>query len=499
MRRALFRVDASDSIGTGHVVRCLVLAQALREAGIDCAFACREHPGHLGALIEGQGFALHLLPAGGDWQQDAAATRQVLAALAPTRWLVVDHYGLDRRWEQAVSASVATLLAIDDLADRQHAAQLLLDQNLAADMHDRYAGKLPPGCKAMLGPEFALLQADYAGLHDRARVRSGRVRRVLVHFGGTDPAGLSLLALEALLRVAPTDLQIDLVLPRDAALEQRLRARAEGLGRVRLHGWLPSLAALVAEADLAVGACGVSAWERLCLGLPALVVTIADNQRDSAAELARRGLVRLLGHHDEVDVDRFALALAPLLRDGLDPQWSQACLQVVDARGAARVAAVLAIERDTPLRARAVGRGDEARLLEWANDPDTRRQAFSPQRIDAATHHAWLERRLAEGEACRFYIVETDAGVAIGSVRLQREGEAWEVHFSLSPLFRGHGLGAPLVATAIGQLRADNMHPAEVFGRVKADNAASRRIFESLAFEPGPEPSGEVLTYRRRC
>jgi RimJ/RimL family protein N-acetyltransferase len=137
-------------------------------------------------------------------------------------------------------------------------------------------------------------------------------------------------------------------------------------------------------------------------------------------------------------------------------------------------------------------------LLEWANDPVTRKNAFSPGKITAETHHAWFNARLRDVDNCRFYIVESGDGVPIGTVRFERSGPTWEVHFSLAPIFRGRDLGRRLLEVAMLNLRADNMGGAQVLGQVKEGNLPSRRIFEALAFETLPETKAGVIMYRRK-
>jgi UDP-2,4-diacetamido-2,4,6-trideoxy-beta-L-altropyranose hydrolase len=480
MLRVAIRADASSMIGTGHVMRCLALADALRARGAAICFVSRAHPGHAFERIHGAGFELLVLPApyesiagspadrrpvhahwlGVDWTRDAAETRAALEH-RPYDWLVVDHYALDARWEQAVRPVAPRIAAIDDLADREHAVELLLDQNLVAGMESRYAGLLPADATVLLGPEYALLQAEFGPAHAVARPREGMIRRVLVQFGGFDTHGLIPRVVSALGRIAPAAFEAEIVVPRDFPRAGRLAPDgAPAPGHLRFVDPVPSLAPMMAAADLAIGACGIAAWERLCVGLPALVVSVAENQRPIAEELGRRGLVRYLGHHDAVDATELERELRAVLGAPLDPAWSQRCLGVVDGRGATRVAAVLAAGPETPLRTRPAEMQDAERLLAWANDPATRRNGFSPDRI------------------------EPDEGDCVLS-------------FSVSPAFRGKGLGAPLLARGLDALRADNMGGVSVSGWVRVENAASRRIFERLGFEEVPSGRADAVLFRR--
>lgn len=356
--RAAFRTDASHAIGTGHAMRCLTLASALREQGVDVLFVCRLHEGHLCALIEERGFEVHrLLPPregwapsegqldhavwlGADWWDDAEETLSTLGGFRPD-WLIIDHYGLDARWESRLRSLASRIIAIDDLADRPHDCDVLIDQNLVADQDERYGGKLPERSTLLLGPAYALLQPDYARLRSRAVPREGPVRRLLVSFGGVDRDGLTLGTVNALMSIGQPELQADIVLSAVSSDFSVVQRRIAGCRGLRLHDRLPSLAPLMLAADLAVGAGGATSWERLCLGLPALIITLADNQRPIAEELSQRGLVRWLGHANAAGEGAIRDALEEVITEGLEPAWSRRCLGIVDGRGIERVCAEL--------------------------------------------------------------------------------------------------------------------------------------------------------------
>ena len=298
-------------------MRCRTLARELQRRGTAVTFLCRRQPGGLIGLLE-QEFRVLALPEQplaaceglegrdlyGAWlgcsqDTDAAQCLQALAeaGITSARWLVADHYGLDARWEAQLLAGLAgadadpKLLVIDDLADRPHQADLLLDQNFFGKATEqRYQGLVPPQCRQLLGPHYALLGPEYAQLHPLVPPRT-ELRRVLVFFGGVDPANLTGRALEALMDPALADLAVDVVLglqsPHRHAVEQLVARRPH----TTLHSPLPSLAGLIARADLAIGAGGATTWERACLGLASLVTPIAANQQEGAEALERQGLV----------------------------------------------------------------------------------------------------------------------------------------------------------------------------------------------------------------
>lgn len=505
--KVVFRADASLEIGTGHVRRCLTLAQALREKGAQCRFICREFPGHLIDTLRQRGFEVLSLPyrpdwqaserepahaawLGADWKTDAEQTLAAIGGEA-VDWLIVDHYGIDARWEAALRPLAKKILVIDDLADRPHDCDLLLDQNLVADMERRYDGRLPEHCGRLLGPEYALLQPQYAELHPRVPPREGPINRLLIYFGGADADNLTGMTLAAFARLGRDDIALDVVINPTGPHAEAIRRQAAGCAWITLHEDLPSLAPLLVKADLAIGAGGATSWERCCLGLPALVVTIAENQKAIAKELDRQGLIRWLGHKDEIDAAALAEALAGILDTGLAPEWSERCRRLVDGRGVERVAGFLTLGPQTTLKARRARLDDEAMILRWANDPVTRRNAFNPARIDAATHHAWFRQKLRDIENCRLYVIETDAGLPIGQVRFERDEDVWEIHYAIDPYARQRRLGKPLLEAALLALRKE-VKGALLLGRVKEDNLPSRRVFESLGFAAKDRGGGRL-------
>lgn len=507
----VFRTDASLTIGTGHVMRCLTLASALAKKGADVSFICRKHEGNLCNHIEEQGFAVYSLPApagnfkpeatpfhaawlGATWEQDAEQTGAIIETLGfKPDWLVTDHYALDRRWEKALRPFAGHILVIDDLADRIHDCDLLLDQNLVADLNTRYVGKVPKECCLLLGPEYALLQPIYAELHDRTPPREGSIRRILVSFGGADGDNLTGRALAAFLSLNRPDIDVDVVVSPGNPYVPMIRDQVSGYPNIHVYSNLPTLAPLMVKADLAIGAAGTTSWERLCLGLPTLVVTLADNQRPIAEGLQQQGLVYWIGHKNEVTEQRIRQALVEQIKQGIDMEVSLHCRSVVDGRGADRICAVLTTTGETPLHVRHARLSDEALLLAWANDPVTRRNAFSSDPISAETHHLWFGKRLQDLENCRLYIVETEGGVSIGQVRFEKRDQAWEIDYSLAPYFRGRGLGRSLLKTALLMLRSEKSGIL-VLGRVKKNNHPSCKVFESLDFEVQSmgEQEGEV-------
>ncbi len=492
----LIRADASATIGSGHISRTLTLARSLRDAGAAVAFVTRRHAGNLIDLCRDSGFETvaleigtgappaeaapaHAAWLGSSWQEDANATAAAIAQRA-TRpsWLIVDHYALDERWEQSLRPQVERIMVIDDLADRRHDCDVLLDQNLLEDADERYRDKVSEACTMMLGPRYALLQPVYALLHEQVAVRVGPIRRVLVCFGGGDGAGLAQRALRAFLDLERPDVACDIVV---ATEDSVVDALARGRVNVRVHRRLPTLARLMADAQLAVGAAGATSWERMCLGLPAIVVTVADNQVAIARTLDRCGYARWLGPAEAASGDDLRHALQEALDQGADSRSSRLGWSTVDGRGLWRVRAALLLGDATPLAIRRAAWADEDLLLEWANDPETRRRSSGRARIAPQEHHQWLAARI-DSDDCLLLVCETADRVPLGTVRFERGKDAWQLSYGVGSAYRGRGLARRMVELAAEEF-VRVCGPCQVTARVMADNTRSHSVFRHLGFE----------------
>ena len=497
------RVDGSSRIGHGHVVRCLSLASALRDRGAVVTFIGGELDVDLVDRLTGAGFAVASLPgargdAAFDAEDDASRSRDALAALGLTpEWIVVDHYGLDARWERAMRPTArGGLLVVDDLADRPHDCDLLLDQNLVEDAEARYAGLLPATATTLLGPRYALLHPDYRALHDEVGLRSGPVHRILVSFGGGDNDALASHAIDAILYLDRPDIIVDVVLGAASAQVAHVRRHVASHSSIRILDAVPSLAPLMAAADLAIGGAGTTSWERLCLGLPAVVVTVADNQVPSARALHDRGLIRWVGDVGPDVGARIGHVLREIVATGLDPAWSRTAAELVDGRGAERVAALMLGRKQVDIVARPAAPGDEDLLFAWVNDPAARATALQPAPIPLDMHQRWFRDRLHATEDCHLYIMELSDGAPLGQVRFDRAADAWRISYAVARDFRGRRLGRAMLQAALTRFRED-VGEAVTFGEVKPDNAPSCRIFESLGF--ARREANGVVEFRRRA
>ena len=527
----VFRVDGSAAIGTGHVMRCLTLADALALRGIASTFVCRSLPDGLAHLLDRAGHALVRLsgdtappPASPDlyarWlgtteEHDAEAFAAATSDLAEAAFAVVaDHYALGRAWETIVRRSLGLpIVAIDDLG-RAHEADVLVDCTYGKTEAD-YAGRLPEGCRALTGSDFALLRPDFARERPSAlRRRAGRLAgdagpaELLVSMGGGDPDDVLGFLLGGLLsfserRGLRVNALVGAAYPHHARLD-RLAGTAGG--QLRVHRDVTDMASFLARMDVCIGAAGSSAWERCCLGLPTMNVTIAENQRSIACRLAegdmaadggevRRGpdgAVTIDGCDATIWVrDRFVPFASDL--EGLRRMSARAAA-AVDGFGTMRVVAAMlgCLTPDLPVRLVPAAARHAEILFQWQSFPGMRRHYRNPEPPAWDEHLAWLDRRLASEDRLR---IVKYGGIAAGLVRLERTemsrrlfagGCGWEISILIAPELQGRGIAARAIALALEEAAGE-----PVAAWVSADNGPSLRAFARCGFRRAP--SGALI------
>ncbi|MFO1341402.1 MAG: UDP-2,4-diacetamido-2,4,6-trideoxy-beta-L-altropyranose hydrolase [Burkholderiaceae bacterium] len=497
--KVVFRVDANAQIGSGHLVRCATLAGALRARGAETRFLCRGLPDAWQAWLAGQALAWHELgpartpsqPAAGDpphaawlatgWDQDA---RDCAGALGDERadWLVVDHYALDARWERSLRPHATRLLAIDDLADRDHEVDALLDLNLHEHAASRYAARVAASTRLLLGPRHALLRPAFAEARRGLRPRPDTVRRVLVFFGGFDArntTGTVLGALDAMRQDGLHGFAVDAVIGAAHPARDALQAFcAERPGWI-CHVQTERMAELMAAADLAVGAGGGATWERCALGLPTVAVAQADNQVEQLATAARAGVLCAPQLRDDsaaawrVPIE--ALWLDPLRRAHL----ADAAHALVDGQGAERVAQFMA---RPALTVRPATASDSGFVHAGRNAEAVRRVSRSHAPIAADAHQRWFDAALAD--PCRRLLIGLLGEQSVGVLRwdLDTDGVGAEVSLYLAPGHAGQGLGPELLAAGEAWLRRERPGPCALRAEVLAGNVASLHLFEQAGY-----------------
>lgn len=347
-----FRVDASLQIGTGHVMRCLTLADALQTQGVKSTFICRLHEGHLIQKIKQRGHETIELPAaqhyypdkekklahadwlGAHWIQDA---EQISNALQMKKfdWLVVDHYALDIQWEQELRTHYTKLMVIDDLADREHCCDLLLDQNLGRSPKD-YENLIPPNAMTLVGPRYALLRPEFAQWRSYSlnRRSHGKLQNLLITMGGVDKDNVTEQVLTALAESdLPHSLKITVVMGAHAPWIKQVKKQASKMMQTTtVLADVNNMAELMADSDWAIGAAGSTSWERCCVGLPTIQIALAINQVSIAQALNEKKAAIAIELNDVVEKLTF-LMNDPVLEEKMS-EISTVASKVTSGEGA---------------------------------------------------------------------------------------------------------------------------------------------------------------------
>jgi UDP-2,4-diacetamido-2,4,6-trideoxy-beta-L-altropyranose hydrolase len=492
----VFRTDVSPQIGSGHVMRCLALADELRQQGAEVLFIIRQHPSNLIGLVENKGFAVARLPLAEfnyvaspedalhaewlsvSWLQDATDTVAALGEKRPD-WLIVDHYAIDRRWEEKLRPAVGKIMVIDDLENRQHDCDLLLDQNLHDNMGNKYEGLVPAACEKLLGPRYALLRQEFRKARQTLAKRSGIVRRILIFFGGSDPTNETAKALEAFCMLNRPDIFADVVVGKANPRRHELKLLCDKLTRVAYHCQVDNMADLMVSADLALGAGGTATWERCALGLPTVVISVSDNQLDLASTAARQGIVLFLGTSSNVSSDLIKSALNVFVNSPESlSAFSANSLATVDAKGCQRVGAFLCPPRIVIRRA--VDEDCDS-VYEWRNSEETRRHIFDTAPIPLETHRRWFCDTLVNPN--RVLLIGEIDKRPVGVIRYDMSGEEALVSIYLVPGIQGHGVGTQLIREGSRWLRQFCTQIQVINADICRENVASLRAFEQAGFK----------------
>lgn len=318
--KIVFRVDSSTQIGSGHLMRCLTLAGQLhKEKQAEILFLSRDLPGNLAKLVQEKGYRLVLLSRVEEnaalegyakWlmvtqDEDARECIDVLREEAPVDMLVVDSYAIDERWESQVRSFVQKIMVIDDLANRKHDCDILLDQNFYLDKDARYYGLVPEHCQLLLGPQHALLREEFYEAKKHLRKRDGEIRNILVFYGGSDLTNETMKALRAIVQLENcTTLMVNVIVGGSNPYKTEIELFCQQYPFFHYYCQVDNIAEFMNAADLALGAGGTTTWERCFLELPAIVTAIAENQVRVCEDCAGAGFILYLGKFQKVTIKK---------------------------------------------------------------------------------------------------------------------------------------------------------------------------------------------------
>jgi UDP-2,4-diacetamido-2,4,6-trideoxy-beta-L-altropyranose hydrolase len=513
--KIVIRTDASIKIGSGHVMRCLTLAVELKKNGSDITFISRAHEGNLNGLISDKGMKVVELSApdsrsvpvgnGGsddyaEWlgvtqEQDACESINALSKIIPD-WLIVDHYGLDEAWETVLRTHVKNIMVIDDLANRPHECDLILDQNWFENKESRYNGLVPVGCTQLFGPEYALLRPEFTEARKKLKPRKGDVKRIFVFFGGSDPHNLTVMTLRALSAPELANLKVDIVIGENNPHHEELKKITASRASTYLYVQVDDMAAVMAKADLVIGSGGMNTWERMCLSIPSMVISFAKNQVIILQDLVKNGFLEHLGYISEINQDIIKQKIIDKINEpSLLSNQINKIENLINGKGSQIVAEWLMgdlLNKAWDVKCATI---DKIELYwVWVNDEQVRKSSINNKPIPFKIHEKWFKNKLDDNN-CSLYMIYIDKH-PVGQVRFEAERNFARIDYSIAKQFRGRKLGKRLLGLAITEFQKHSNQ--RILGEVLSSNIASGKIFESLGFNVKIKNENKIYTTQLR-
>jgi UDP-2,4-diacetamido-2,4,6-trideoxy-beta-L-altropyranose hydrolase len=490
-QKIAFRVDASIIMGSGHFMRCLTLAQKLKERGYEIAFICRHLPEAYSTYLTDSKIHLYKIDTspplyntqeksylswlGTSQEQDAKNTINAIRHIH-WDWIIVDHYALDISWESLIKPFCKKVMVIDDLANRKHNCDILLDQNYYHVDANPYFGLTTPNCITLLGPQYALLRPEFEQMRRQLQPRDNQVKKILIFFGGVDAEDFTSKAIDAIASLRNQSFTVNVVIgshhPNKANITQICRQL-----NYHCHVQTNKMAELIAQADICIGAGGSATWERCALGLPTITLCVADNQRVLCQNAAKAGLIYFPELTNDL-VEEIQLHFRALLSNSfLRKNISHRGLQLIDTKGAERVLSYL---NTSSVNLRLAMLDDMRSVFEWRNHSEIRSISRNQNIIDWGDHQKWFKGVLSSTDIKLLigYIGETSIGV----VRFDLKGKSAEISIYLIPGNFRKGLGTKLLLAAEKWLKSTFPEIKEISAEILTSNPISQQFFIKNGF-----------------
>jgi len=509
------RVDASTRIGTGHVMRCLTLATKLKKHGVNVIFLSKKHQGSLNQLITLKGFELAELSApiqnienqtdeklwlGCSFQDDANECLEALKS-STINLLIVDHYSLDEHWQKLIrkKLTLTKIMVIDDLANRQHDCDILLDQTLGREASD-YQKLVPSDCQLLLGADFIMLRDEF--LQKRSQAKSNRKDRIntldnkniLITMGGTDPDNIAEQLLNWLIKFDKAQqnnnkIQVTLVVNQTSPFIKDLAGICAKYDWITIISNPESMSKLMLNADIAIGSSGATAWERCCLGLPSLAIISAENQHLISDNLSRAGAIINLGHFSNLTYANFAESLSQVLNATKTYQkMVENSFSCCDGSGILKVTNALLAKLTDDVTLQKATYNDCQTLFDWQSNREVRKYFHNPEPVKWQQHCQWLRNTLASSNKCLYIIKQNCSNnhelSSVGVLRLDALQSltydidaCWEISIIISPLHQGKKLAERAIIKIPEVFKNQG-----IIAEVHHDNGASHKLFSRAGF-----------------
>ncbi len=473
----IIRTDAGEKIGNGHVMRCMALAQTWKDAGGEVLFIMASGYKACRSTIESEGIEiLHLSTLPGS-RNDVLQTVDI-AKTNSAEWIVVDGYHFTSDYQKSIKNNGIKSLFIDDCgsADVYH-GDIILNQNLHADK-SLYVNKAPE-TRLLLGSAYVLLRKEFTSLQNRHKKISAKSYKIIVTMGGSDPQNITLRVIQALIKInAPLDVKIIVGSsnPHMDIIQHSIRSAPFSM---YIQQNAKNMADLMAWADLAISAGGSTLWEMAFMGLPAITISTAENQRNVAQKLHDMGTVSYIGWYDNLTELKISKEIKRLIYSRKNrAKMSVLGKKIIDGKGVEKV-----IREITSLKPelREVLEKDCEAIWQWVNDPETRSLSFSLASISWEDHQKWFKSKLNDTSCC-FYIAQSNSGMPLGVVRFDIKGIRATVSVNIAPAFRGKGYGSKVIALGSKKIMHDRCI-SYLDAMVRPENKASFRAFQKAGYK----------------
>ena len=464
MKKILFRCDASNEIGTGHVVRCLTLAQEMKKRGWICSFFTNKEANDFVPVLSESGF--DIIKPTNDINFDV---------------MVFDHYNISSKEESQFREKANNIVVLDDLADRLHDCDLLIDSTYGRREQD-YASLVSAKTEILAGPDYALLRPEFAenrtSALERRTISQGRVDNILVMLSGTDPHNVTLKILSALkVSEATRGLTINLVLGTKAAQRMNIESLISGIDNIKLHTDVRNMASMMMDADLAIGAGGTASWERCCMGLPTILIEIAENQRTVSKNLYQAGAVYNMGWHQNLELTQIAKIIDEFISDPSRMlSMSTKAAEICDGKGAVRLANQIINLSAVTLRP--FHESDAEIIYKWQTEAGARAHSRNKEPPSWDEHLIWLKSFL-KNDLLKGYVILYNNNPA-GFIRLAEQSYGTqEVSILIGTEFRG----CSIAFSAISKIKS-LYRDALLLAFIYPENSPSVSLFLKAGFQP---------------
>ena len=501
----LIRVDSSSRIGTGHVSRCLRLAEELKLKGARVMFLCADLSGNISSSISDLGFEIELFEspvceeAMDSIESPWPTKAQIIDASQTSNWaksrntevVVVDQYALSELWESQLASNGLRVIALDDLPGKRHASALVIRPGVSLTAFDIH--ELGDNVRQLAGPRYAMIPKEFCEARkSKQRPNASGSKRVLVYFGGSDESNASEQVVDGIIQSGISECFIELVLGSGNSHFEVLNKKYEAAPNVTVHRSLSSLSEIISLCDAAVGAGGVSAFERAAAGLPAILFSLSENQIAVCTELANLGMALYFGGFDSFNIDDFISQFSDFMQELPTFREASNSPTIIDCLGVKRIAELVHPSSSTHLRVRLARPSDLGTYFGWVNEPSVRRNSLNSASIEFIEHREWFTESLGDQNVVML-LFELDS-LPIAQVRFQAREDYWSLNYSLDEIIRGRSWAKIIVRQAVNWLRS-HRDLKRIDAVVKTSNSASIAALVATGFVSSDEqPDSNLLT-----